>query len=107
MVLIEDRPVGGLVQTADAAIAVEGNDQAVTFLCGLFEIAHVPDVQHVEAAVREDHTLSDAAAGIDVPCELIQRANLFGCAAAAGEQIGQNLSAADADDADLLDLQAA
>src|SRR5712692_6685615 len=52
-VFIENRPAGPL-QVARAGISVHANDQNIAFAARAFEIADVPDVQRIEAAVRED-----------------------------------------------------
>jgi hypothetical protein len=48
----QDGPVGTLVP-AHRRIIVDRHDQAIGFAPGRFEVAHVPDVQQVESAVRE------------------------------------------------------
>ena len=45
----------GPFQGANAGIGIHGDDQEVAFAARAFEIADVPDVQGVEAAVGEDN----------------------------------------------------
>jgi len=52
-VFIENRPAGPF-QIAHTGIGVHANDQNIAFAARAFEIANVPDVQRIEAAVRED-----------------------------------------------------
>src|SRR2546423_1037964 len=42
------------LQSAHRAVAVDGDEQSVSQTTRRFEVAHVPDVQDVEAPVRED-----------------------------------------------------
>src|ERR1700730_11412941 len=50
---VENWPAGPLL-IADAGISVHANDQNIAFATGAFKIADMPDVQRIEAAVRED-----------------------------------------------------
>ena len=56
---IEDRPAGSL-QVADAGIDVHANDQNIAFAARAFEITNMPDVKHIEAAVRQNDALAAA-----------------------------------------------
>jgi hypothetical protein len=50
----------GAFESADARVAIHRDDEDVALAAGAFEIADVPDVQRVKAAVREHHALAAA-----------------------------------------------
>ena len=59
-----DRAAGSL-QPVHRGIVIHGHDEAVGLSGGALQVAHVPDVEDVEAAVRERHGSTRGAIGGD------------------------------------------
>lgn len=78
--LIENRAIGGFTQTADAVVAVDGDDQAVPFAGRFLQIGNVPGMEQIEAAVRQHDLLADLLAGRDLLLQFEKRADFAAAA---------------------------
>ena len=107
MFLLENRPLGALVQPADSGIAVNGHDQAISLFGRLLKVRHVARMENVEAAVGEHDALPQAAASGDPLFEIVDEADFFGRAPRIRQDVGQHFLSGDGDDADAFDFQPA
>src|SRR4029077_662690 len=78
--LTEDRTAWAF-ERADAAVPIDAHSENVTFATSPFEVADVPDMERVEAAVRKNDTLA-AALVPDKFCSQSISRNDFGFRAA-------------------------
>src|SRR5258708_16955896 len=82
--LIEDRAAGPL-ECTDAAIHIDADDENVAFVASAFQVADVPDVKRIEAAIRKNDPLAASLVIGEFCAKLIARDDLgFGAAHESG-----------------------
>jgi hypothetical protein len=77
----------GAFESADAGVAIHRDDEDVAFAASPFQIADVSDVQRIEAAIREDDSLTAAFVSGEKLAETIAGDN-FGLRLAHGSGAG-------------------
>ncbi len=84
---IVDRPIRSFAETTNAGVGVESDDEQISLISRLLQVADMPPVEDVEAAVGEDNRLSLLTMSTDFFDEDLARDELLSSGSVSGSKV--------------------